>query len=316
MIMFVVVACTPSAVDMIANAKQGIVAIMAKKDVVDQTGVTKPAEGLGTGYLIADNIIVTNFHVAGDAKELKVAYGKSDSFYDAEVLYGDKESDVAVVKLKDWDKFKKDNPDYRILSFSNEHPRDGETVYVIGHPWGLFYSVSKGIVSLSVRKSPNSIPTWWIQTDAHVYNGNSGGPMLNERGEVVGMNSVMIANDGGSYGFALPAPLIEKITSDLEKYKEVRWATLGIMMKGPGVTVDSIDPAGPAAKSALKPGDKIVGIRVNKQVVPVKTSLDLISNLSVLDYTTMIHLLIERDDTTVDILFKPGYKLSSQYPKE
>lgn len=318
MIMFVVVACSKDPVTMVAESKQGIVAIIAEQNNVDSTGsvIGKPLTGIGTGYFVGENVIITNFHVAGDKKSLKVGYTNADSFYDAEVIYGDKESDVAVIKLKDWDKFKKDNPNYRLLQFATHEPRDGETVYVIGHPWGLFYSVSKGIVSLSMRKSPNSIPTWWIQTDAHVYNGNSGGPMLNESGEVVGMNSMMMAQEGGSYGFALPAPLIQKITSDLEKYKEVRWATLGIMMKSPGVTIDSVDPAGPAVKSELKPGDKIVGIKVNKHVYPVKTSLDLISRLSVLDYTDMIHLLVERNDNTIDILFKPGYKLSSQYPKE
>jgi serine protease Do len=316
MIMFVLVACTPDPVTMIAESKQGVVAIIAEQKP-DPTGIQgKSVTGIGTGYFVGENIIITNFHVAGDKKSIKVGFSTADAFYDAEFLYGDKESDVAVIKLKDWDKFKKDNPDYRLLHFSQTLPKDGETVYVIGHPWGLFYSVSKGIVSLSMRKSPNTIPTWWIQTDAHVYNGNSGGPMLNEIGEVVGMNSMMMAQEGGSYGFALPASLIQKITMDLEKYKEVRWATLGIMMKPPGVTIESIDPNGPAAKSELKPGDKIVGIKVNKHSYPVDSSLDLISSLSILDYTTMIHLLVERDNTIIDVMFKPGYKLTSQYPKE
>lgn len=313
MIMFAVVACTKDPVRMIEDSKLGIVVIMAKKESVT------PAEakgGLGTGSIIGENVILTNFHVAGDSTELKIGFITGDDLYDAEFVYGDKESDVAVIRLKDWGKFARENPEHRALTLATHRPREGETIYTIGHPWGLFYSVSKGIVSTAKRKSPMSVPTWWIQTDAHVYNGNSGGPMLNENGEIVGMNSVMVANEGGSYGFAIPTPLVEKITRDLEKYKEVRWAMLGVLMKSPGVTVKEITPGSAASRSELRVNDKIVGLVVGNRVIKVADSLDVISELSLIDYDTPIYLMVEREYAVIKIQVIPSYKLSKDFPKE
>lgn len=312
-IVFTLVACSANTVNMIADAKKGIVSIVAEKNA---EGIQPAGNGLGTGFIIAENTIVTNYHVAGNSKSLKIAFATADDFYDAEFVFGDEASDVAVIKLKDWDKFIKENPDYRVMKFANYVPKDGSEVYVIGHPWGLLYSVSKGIVSLSMRKSPNTIPTWWIQTDAHVYNGNSGGPMLNEDGEVLGMNSVMVSNEGGSYGFALPATLIKKIINDLKTYNEVRWATIGITMKSPGVTVNGIDPTGPASKSTLQVNDKIVGLEVDDRKIDIHNSLDIISALSLIDYKSPIKLVVERDDSVIKVYVEPSFKLSNQFPKE
>lgn len=313
MIMFAVVACTKDPVTMIAESKMGIVVIVAKKSAATPIDAKS---GLGTGSIIGENVILTNFHVAGDSTELKIGFITGDDLYDAEIVHGDKDSDVAVLRLKDWNKFTKENPDYRILEFAKHRPRDGETVYVIGHPWGLFYSVSKGIVSIAKRKSPAPFPVWWIQTDAHVYNGNSGGPMLDENGDIVGMNSVMVVNEGGSYGFAIPTPLIAKITSDLAKYKEVRWATLGIVMKSPGVTVKEISPGSAAAETTLRPDDRIVGLMIDRKLIKINDSLDVISELSLLDYDSEIVLMVERENSVLKINIKPKFKLSSDFPKE
>lgn len=313
MVMFVLVACTKSSTTMIEDAKLGIVVVVAKRD---GNTVSDQKSGVGTGSFIADNVILTNFHVAGNSQEIKIGVTTSDDLYDAEFVYGDKESDVAVIKLKDWNKFVKENPSYRILDYASRVPKEGETVYTIGHPWGLFYSVSKGIVSTSKRKSPANVPTWWIQTDAHVYNGNSGGPMLNEQGQIVGMNSVMVVNEGGSYGFAIPIGLVKKIINDLEKYKEVRWATIGVAMKSPGVTVGEIMPGSAASKTELRPNDRIVGLMINRNIIRVSNSLDVISELSQVDYESEIILIVEREYAVLKIAIKPGYKLAKDFVKE
>jgi serine protease DegQ len=310
MLMFVTLtACAKNDDHLIASKKTAVVAILAEnKD--------KPSEGgVGTGFFIADNYIVTNFHVVGDGNyNLKVGMENNDTLYEAEIVLGDKDSDVAVIKLKDWDKFKLENPQLTYLKFAAKMPEATDTAWAIGHPWGLFYSISKGIISVEGRKSPNPIPTWWIQSDAHIFQGNSGGPLLNEDGDVLGINSVMIAREGGSYGFAIPFPLVKKIISDLEKYKEVRWANLGISIETPGVTIKELMDNGAAKEFGLKVGDKIVSIKTEEsQLTPINQMFDLIAFLSVLDYQTKTQLIVKRGEDLITIDLTPKFKLNSEY---
>jgi S1-C subfamily serine protease len=293
----------------IANKKSAIVAIlMENKD--------KPNEGgVGTGFLIKENYIVTNFHVAGEPNLiLKVGMEGNDKTYDAEFVMGDKDTDVAVIKLKNWEEFKKENPQLTFLQFAKEMPKATDTAWAIGHPWGLFYTISKGIISVPERKSPSPIPMWWIQTDADVFQGNSGGPLLNENGEVVGMNSLMLAKEGGSYGFAIPFPLIEKIINDLEKYKEVRWASLGINIETPGVKIKELSESSAAKAAGLEVGDQIISVRTkDSSVLNVTTAFDLISYLSTLDYSNELELVVKRNDKLIELAITPKFKLNSEY---
>ena len=294
----------------IANKKSAIVAIlMENKD--------KPNEGgVGTGFLIKENYIVTNFHVAGEPTLiLKVGMEGNDKTYDAEFVMGDKDTDVAVVKLKNWEEFKKENSQLTFLQFAKEMPRATDTAWAIGHPWGLFYTISKGIISVPERKSPSPIPMWWIQTDADVFQGNSGGPLLNENGEVVGMNSLMLAKEGGSYGFAIPFLLIEKIINDLEKYKEVRWANLGISIDGPGVTIKELMLEGAAKAAGLQANDQILSIEANNSKESIESAFDLISFLSTLDHQTTVHLTVKRGEELLTLNVEPKFKLNSDYAK-
>jgi serine protease DegQ len=240
----------------------------------------------------------------------------NDELYEAEIVLGDKDSDVAVIKLKDWEKFKKENPQLTYLKFADKMPDATDTAWAIGHPWGLFYSISKGIISVEGRKSPNPIPTWWIQSDAHIFQGNSGGPLLNEDGDVLGINSVMIAREGGSYGFAIPFPLIKKVINDLEKYKEVRWVNLGISVETPGVTIKEISNNSAAKEAGIKPGDRIVSIKTEEiHLTPINQMFDLISFLSVLDYQTKVQIVVERDDELITLDLTPKFKLNKEYVK-
>lgn len=295
----------------IANKKSAIVAIlMENKD--------KPNEGgVGTGFLIKENYIVTNFHVAGDPNlTLKVGMEGNDKTYDAEFVMGDKDTDVAVIKLKNWEEFKKENPQLTFLQFAKEMPKATDTAWAIGHPWGLFYTISKGIISVPERKSPSPIPMWWIQTDADVFQGNSGGPLLNENGEVVGMNSLMLAKEGGSYGFAIPYVLIQKIINDLEKYKEVRWVTLGISIDSPGITIKELSPDSAAKAAGLQVGDQIVSVRTELiHETPVHTAFDLISFLSELDHQTKIQMIVKRGEDLINLDVVPKFKLNTEYSK-
>lgn len=292
----------------IAEKKNAVVAIFASNKT------NKNESGLGTGFIVKDNTIITNYHVAGNPDfELKVVTEHGDKTYDAELIFGDKDSDIAVIKLKDWELFKKEHPHMQFLKFANQMPEVTDTVYAIGHPWGLFYSVSKGIVSVDGRKSPNSIPMWWIQTDAHVFQGNSGGPLVNEAGDVVGINSVMIAKEGGSYGFAIPTPVIKKIINDLEKYKEVRWASLGVSMEGPGVTIKEVVPNSAAEKSGLKVGDRILEVSLGDDTYAIESSFDLIKALSTMDSDNEIKAIIDRKGEDVTLPIKLGFKRAAEF---
>lgn len=293
----------------IANEKTAVVAIIATNNAV-----TPPANGLGTGFFIRENYIITNYHVAGDPSfSLKVGNESSDKTYEAEVIYGDKDTDIAVIKLKNWDEFKKDNPQVTYLKFAEVLPKVTDPVWAIGHPWGLFYSISRGVVSNDGRKSPAKFPMWWIQTDAHVYEGNSGGPLLNDDGDVIGINSVMIAQTGGSYGFAIPESVIQKVIRDLEKYKQVRWASLGIVFEGPGVKVKELAPDGAAKKFGLLVGDSIVSVNTDEDGREIHVPFDLIEFLSGQDYQSKIELGVMRDGTLITVEVEPGFKLSTDY---
>lgn len=302
-------ACTKNEDHLIMSKKTAVVAILAENKVNSNEG------GVGTGFFIKDNYIVTNFHVVGNGEyNLKVGMENNDALYEAEIVLGDKDSDIAVIKLKDWEKFKTENPQLTYLKFAEKMPEATDTAWAIGHPWGLFYSISKGIISVEGRKSPNPIPTWWIQSDAHIFQGNSGGPLLNEDGEVVGINSVMIAREGGSYGFAIPTPLIKKIISDLEKYKEVRWANLGISAETPGVTIKELVDNGAAKEAGFKVGDKLLSIKTEEiHPVAINQMFDLISFLSILDYQTKVQIVVKRGEEEITLDVTPKFKLNSEY---
>lgn len=303
-------ACT-SEEYLIASKKSAVVVIFAEHNE-DPT-----KSGMGTGFLIKENYIITNFHVAGESSiKLTIAMDGSNKTYEAELVFGDKSTDVAVIKVKNWEEFKKDNPQLSYLEFANNLPTITDEVWAIGHPWGLFYSISKGIISTESRKSPGPIPMWWIQTDADIFNGNSGGPLLNEQGKVVGMNSVMVSNDGGSYGFAIPYTLIQKIINDLGKYKEVRWASLGIDIESPDVTIKEISPDSAAQAANLQTGDQIIAVRTeNTILVNVTTAFDLILFLSTLDYEDKVQITVKRNDELIYIMVQPKFRTNLDFEK-
>ena len=141
--------------------------------------------GTGTGFIVDDNMILTNNHVIAGKNNKLTVYGKnSPKKYEAELVYTDEIADIAVIKLKDWNTFDHDqHPD--ILKFGNSNDtHEGDKVIIIGHPWGLSWTVSEGIMSAkNRRKGPN--PKYLDQVDAKLFQGNSGGPIFNGNGEVV-----------------------------------------------------------------------------------------------------------------------------------
>ncbi len=291
--LFTLVACADVQTTIVGK-KQGVVAVLSEKGTDG---------GLGTGFFVDENYIITNHHVIEDASKIEVAMETSTKTYAAELLYSDKTADIAAIRLKDWETFKKENK-FIILKMTTRYDLLDE-VYAIGHPWGLFWSISKGVVSRDLMQKPET-PNFFLQTDADIYNGNSGGPLLNIKGEVIGVNSNMISKEGGSYGLSIPVTIVKKVLSDLEKYKEVRWPVIGISLEGNKIKEVSSDK--PAAIAGLQVGDVIVSVKTKHGLSLTPDSESLIYALSITDYEERVLVNVERNGELITISVQPTFK--------
>ena len=239
-----------------------------------------PVQGQGSGFIIsADGLIMTNAHVVRDAKDVTVKLTDRREFQ-AKVLGADPRTDVAVLKIA------ANNLPVVPLGKTSEL-KVGEWVLAIGSPFGFENSVSAGVVSAKGRSLPDENFVPFIQTDVAVNPGNSGGPLLNSRGEVVGINSQIYSRTGGYQGlsFAIPIDLASKIKDQIVATGKASHARLGVTIqevnqtladsfkldKPEGALVASVDPGSPADKAGLRPGDVI--IKANGQ--PIVSSGDL-----------------------------------------
>lgn len=297
------VACDEGFNRSVVQQKDGIVVIMADR-MVDG----KEASGIGTGFFIDENVIMTNYHVVGDAKTIKVALESSLDFHDAELIHGDPVADLAIIQIKDWGAFSKDHH-YRILKFAS--PTDlhvGEEVYAIGHPWGLAWTVSRGILS-AVDRKPSESPKVLLQVDANIYQGNSGGPLFNTSGEVIGVNSLMMSRDGGTYGFALPVSMIMKVMNDWEKYGEPRWSVLGITMKAN--TINEVIVGSAAERAGLKKDDVIIEFETSDgSYDPLNKSMPVA--MAHHDSGQPVFVKIKRGPELLEVKVDPDWRPSSE----
>ncbi|EON10929.1 DegQ family serine endoprotease [Pandoraea sp. SD6-2] len=228
-----------------------------------------PTRSLGSGFIVSqDGYILTNAHVVDDASQVTVKLTDKRE-YKAKVVGSDKASDVALLKIA-----ATDLPTVKIGDPSKS--KAGEWVVAIGSPYGFDNTVTAGIVSAKARALPDENYTPFIQTDVPVNPGNSGGPLFNLNGEVIGINSMIYSRTGGFQGlsFAIPIDMAMKVKSQLQQYGKVSRGRIGVAIqevnqslaksfglpKPTGALVSSIDKNGPAAKSDLKPGDVILAV--------------------------------------------------------
>ena len=228
-----------------------------------------PMRGLGSGFIVsADGTILTNAHVVDGADEVIVKL-KDKREFKAKVLGADRTTDVAVLKIE-----AKDLPAVKIGKAADT--RVGEWVLAIGSPFGFENSASAGIVSANSRSLPDGSYVPFIQTDVAVNPGNSGGPLFNMAGEVIGINSQIYSRSGGYQGlsFAIPIDLAMRIEQQLVTGGKVQRGRLGVaiqevnqsladsfgLKKPAGALVSSVEKESPAAKAGLESGDVILAI--------------------------------------------------------
>jgi len=267
----------------------------------------QPAQG--SGFIIdKSGYIVTNNHVVEGADNIKVIL-KDETEYDAKVVGLDPVTDIALIKVDP----KHSLPTVRLGSSSDL--RVGEWVAAIGSPFGLEYTVTAGIVSAKGRVIGSGPYDDFIQTDASINPGNSGGPLINMQGEVVGINTMIIAAAQG-IGFAIPVDQAKGIIAQLKSDGEVTRGWLGVTiqdLKGDlaeyygvegksGVMVADVVPGDPADKAGIKPKDIITEVNGKK----VDTSRDLTNLAAMLSVGETAEVTILRDGKPQTLEVKIG----------
>ncbi|HZB61900.1 MAG TPA: DegQ family serine endoprotease [Microvirga sp.] len=234
----------------------------------DNAPRARRSNSLGSGFVIdPSGIVVTNNHVIGDANDISVIFSDGTRLK-AEIIGKDSKVDLAVLKVKS------DKPLKAVKFGDADSIRPGDWVMAIGNPFGLGGSVTAGIVSARGRNIESGPYDNYIQTDASINKGNSGGPLFNMNGEVIGINTAILSPTGGSVGigFAVPASTAVPIIDQLRQFGETRRGWLGVRIQNVddataealnlgsarGALIAGIDEKGPAKPAGLEVGDVIV----------------------------------------------------------
>ncbi|RWR00462.1 serine endoprotease [[Pantoea] beijingensis] len=258
---------------------------------------------LGSGVVIdaAKGYVVTNNHVVDNATKIQVQVSDG-SKYEAKVIGKDPRSDIALIQLQDFKNLT------AIKIADSDDLRVGDYTVAIGNPYGLGETVTSGIVSALGRSGLN-VENYenFIQTDAAINRGNSGGALVNLNGELIGINTAILAPDGGNIGigFAIPSNMVKNLTGQMVEYGQVKRGELGIMgtelnselakaMKVDaqrGAFVSQVQPQSSAAKAGIKAGDVIVSLN-NK---PISSFSALRAQIGTLPVGTKMALGLIRD---------------------
>lgn len=269
-----------------------------------------PQNAQGSGFIISeDGFVVTNHHVINNGSEFKVTLNDGVEL-DARLIGSDERTDLALLKIKKKRKFP-------FVPMANQKARVGDWVLAVGNPFGLGGTVTAGIVSAHGR-SVGSSPYDFLQIDAAVNRGNSGGPAFNLKGEVVGVNTAIYSPSGGNVGiaFAIPSHVVNKIVTDLRKGGSVKRGWLGIniqnvsediaeglsMKTSEGALVTRLVKGGPAQKSDLKIRDVIVSVNGQN----VKDVRDLMRKVGEISPDEIIDMVVMRAGSRKNVSVKLG----------
>jgi serine protease Do len=276
-----------------------------------------PSLAQGSGFFITpDGFVVTNNHVVEDAEDITVTLDNGEK-YPAKLVGSDPRTDVALVKVT------KEGKTFPFVEFSTKTPRVGDWVLAVGNPFGLGGTVTAGIISAHNRDI-GSGPYDYLQIDAAVNRGNSGGPSFDLDGQVIGMNTAIFSPSGGNVGiaFAVPAALVKEVVTELQNHGTVDRGWLGVviqnvsddiadsigMAEAKGAMITKVTEDGPAAKEDLKPGDVIVEVNGDK----INDSRDLARKIAELQPDTDVKLSIVRYGDKRQVMMKLGTFPSSK----
>ena len=293
-----------SLVDLYARTSPSVVQIVSIQAKPDPQGSNLH---IGSGF-IWDRIgnVVTNEHVVRNATTLIVWLDSGDEV-EAEVIGVARSYDLAVIRLK-----KAKEPHVPLPIGTSSTLKVGQFAFAIGSPFGLDQSFTAGVISSLKRELPveGSDPiTQMIQTDAAVYPGSSGGPLLNSKGELIGVNTISYSEEGtaGAFGFAIPVDIIKRVVPQLLEKGDARTASIGVTAQPPfakpkrahGVSIAAIAPGSPAERAGLQPADKAKeksgDIIVSANGRLVHTALDLALSFEQTGIGKAVRLLIFRE---------------------
>jgi serine protease Do len=280
-------------------------------------GVPRPTQAQGSGFVIsADGFVVTNNHVVDGAGKVQIIFDQGNK-YEADVVGTDERTDLALLKIKT------NGKTFQFVKFAATTPRVGEWVVAIGNPFGLGGTVTAGIVSAHGRDNIGPSPYDYMQIDAAVNKGNSGGPSFNLSGEVVGVNSAIYSPTGVSAGiaFAIPARTASEVVEQLkngplkrgwlgvriQNVDEDTAASLGLG-EAKGALVADVTSPSPAAEAGLKSGDTILSVNG----VKIADSRDLARTIAGFAPGTSVDVKLLRAQKEQTIPVKLGLLPSNQ----
>jgi serine protease Do len=282
--------------------------------------------GQGSGFIItADGYAVTNNHVVKDADEVTVTMNDGTELK-AKVVGTDPRTDLALIKIES-------DKTFDFVSFTNDKPRVGDWVMAVGNPFGLGGTVTTGIISASGRVIGAGPYDDFLQIDAAINRGNSGGPAFNLEGEVVGINTAIFSPSGGSVGigFAIPASTAENVIASLKESGTVTRGWLGVQIQpvtediaeslglaaAKGAIVSNVTEDSPALAAGIQQGDTILKVDGKE----IADSRDLSRKVADLKPGQSVPLTVVRDGKTTEIAVKIGTmpdepKMASAEPGE
>lgn len=263
------------------------------------------SEGQGSGAIFdKSGLVLTNYHVIGDAEKLTIALTSEEKLYDAEIIGVDPENDLAVLKIK--------NPpaNLSIIPFGTSgNLKVGQKVYAIGNPFGLDRTLTSGIISglgRPIKSQSGNVIEGAIQTDASINPGNSGGPLIDSTGNMIGINTMIISPSGGSVGlgFAIPIDTASDVVKDLVKFGYVRrgWIDATFLPITPriarhldysvdyGLMIMMVAKNGEAYKAGLRGGNE-KAVYGNNIVYIGGDIIISVDNVKINDYSALVQVL-------------------------
>ena len=270
----------------------------------------RPTMGQGSGFLIsADGYLVTNNHVIDGATKIQVSFDENVK-YDAKLVGTDQRTDIALLKIQS-------DKTFAFVKLADKDPRVGDWALAVGNPFGLGGTVTAGIVS-ALARDIGSGPYDYLQIDAAVNRGNSGGPTFNLEGEVIGVNTAIYSPSGGSVGiaFAVPAKTVKEVVQQLKSGGTVSRGWLGVKIQNvdddtanslgltasKGALVSEVTANGPAATAGIKTQDAILQINTDK----INDSRDLARKIAEFTPDTTVDVKVWRNNSEQTIKVKLG----------